>query len=75
MLEACRPAPVSAELKRAVLQSFPIVGWVQDLTAGEQEKVAALEDMLRVHKRFGVYDIRVIELPQAWAGVLNALLC
>lgn len=67
-LDACLPAPITIAEKAAVLRSLPVDGAVTKLGIGEQRKLDAIGRVLRVHRRIGVYDIRVISVTQAWTG-------
>jgi Zn-dependent protease with chaperone function len=55
--------------KSAVLQSLPADGALTQLGSGEQRKLRAVDAVLRTHRRNGVYDVRVIAVPQAWTGL------
>ena len=68
-LDACRPEPVTAAEKARVLQSLPVNGVVTHLGRNEQRKIEAIAPVLDVHGRAGVYEIRVISVPQAWTGL------
>ncbi len=68
-LDACRPAPVSAEEKRIALKSLPAAGEVHHLSRSQQQKMKDLTAVLRVHQRDGVYEIKIISVPQAWTGL------
>ena len=68
-LDACRPAPISAAEKAILLESLPAEGEVTHLTKSERRKLAALDPVLRLHGRKGVYGLKVIALPQAWTGL------
>jgi hypothetical protein len=68
-LDACRPAPVSADEKRNVLESLPADGEVTQLTESERRKLNDLTAILRIHERDGVYVVKVISVPQAWTGL------
>ena len=68
-LDACRPAPVSADEKRNVLESLPADGEVTQLTESERRKLKDLTAILRIHQRDGVYVLKVISVPQAWTGL------
>lgn len=68
-LDACRPAPVTIAEKTAVLQSLPRDGAVTQLGKGERRKLDAIDRLLRLHERNGVYDVRVISVTQAWTGL------
>jgi len=64
-LETARPAPVSAEEKARVLSTLPLEGEVTDLSASARQKIAALTELLRATGRESVYEIKVIDVPQA----------
>jgi hypothetical protein len=68
-LDACRPEPVSSVEKAAILQSLPAQGGVNQLSAGESDKLGAINRVLSAHARDGVYEVRVIAVPQAWTGL------
>jgi hypothetical protein len=68
-LDACRPAPVDAEEKTLVLKSLPSEGEVTQLTESERQKLKDLGPVLRLHAREGVYELKVIAVPQAWVGL------
>ena len=68
-LDKCRPAPISTGEKRLVLKSLPAAGAVTHLTKGEQRKLKDLTPVLHLHERDGVYELRVISVPQAWIGL------
>ena len=69
VLESARPAAVSAALKTRVLASLPDHGEITHLDAASRLKVEALVPVLRVARREAVYEIRVIDLPQAVVGL------
>ncbi len=64
-LETARPAPVSADDKARVLSTLPPDGEVTDLSASARRKLAALNHVLRATGRESVYEIKVIDVPQA----------
>jgi len=64
-----RPAPVNAVEKRAVLATLPRDGEITQLTVSQTQKLAELRSVLRFHERDGVYEIKVIDVPQAWIGL------
>jgi hypothetical protein len=68
-LDACRPASVDAEEKALVLKSLPSEGEVTELTESERQKLKDLGPVLRLHAREGVYELKVIAVPQAWVGL------
>jgi hypothetical protein len=68
-LDACRPAPVGANEKTILLKSLPAEGEITQLTASQRRKLKELGPVLRIHGREGVYELKVIALPQAWTGL------
>ena len=68
-LETARPAPLSAEDRARVLSALPPDGEVTDLSASARQKIAALTELLRVSGRESVYEIKVIDVPQAAIGL------
>ena len=68
-LETARPAPVSAADKARVLNTQPLEGEVTNLSAATRRKLAALSKVLRGIGRQSVYDIKVINVPQAALGL------
>lgn len=69
-LHAIRPQPIGVHDKRRVVLELPEVGEVQP-TAAEAAKLASLQRVLIYHKRHDVFEIKVIDAPQA-AAVLHA---
>lgn len=68
-LNACRPEPVSAAEKAAALLLLPIHGAVSDLAPDERRKLVAIDAVLRTQARDGIYEVRIIAVPQAWTGL------
>jgi hypothetical protein len=68
-LADCRPAPVSAAEREAVLRTLPDEGAVATLAPKERAKLDALGRILRFHARDEVYAVTVIDVPQAWTGL------
>jgi predicted Zn-dependent protease len=68
-LETARPAPVSARDKARVLSTLPLEGEVTDFSASARQKLAALTKVLRATGRESVYEITVIDVPQAAIGL------
>jgi hypothetical protein len=64
-LETARPGPVSAEDKARVISTLPLDGEVTDLSASARQKVAVLTALLRTTGYESVYQIKVIDVPQA----------
>jgi hypothetical protein len=67
--DVCRPEPVSALEKAAVLHSLPVGGTVTHFGSGDLRKLQAIDRVMREHKRNGIYEVRVITVPQAWTGL------
>jgi hypothetical protein len=68
-LDRCRPAPTGTDEKSIVLKSLPTSGEVTQLTQSERRKLRDLSAVLCLHHRDGVYEIKVISVPQAWTGL------
>jgi predicted Zn-dependent protease len=64
-LETARPAPLSTEDRARVLSALPQDGEVTALSASARQKIAALTELIRVSGRESVYEIKVIDVPQA----------
>jgi hypothetical protein len=69
-LASIRPMPIGAEEKRRVLAELPTEGELQP-TAGDMAKLKSLRRVLIYHKREAVFEVKVIDVPQA-AVVLYA---
>ena len=68
-LETARPVPVSAEEKARVLNTLPLEGEVTDVGGTALRKLATLTKVLRAAERESVYEIKVIDVPQAALGL------
>lgn len=68
-LETARPLPVSATDKARVLSTLPLEGEVTDFSASARQKLATLTKVLRATGRESVYEIKVIDVPQAAVGL------
>jgi hypothetical protein len=68
-LETARPAPLSAEDKARVLGTLPLEGEVTVFSGSARLKLAALVKVLRAAGRELVYEIKVIDVPQAAIGL------
>jgi hypothetical protein len=68
-LDACRPEPVSALEIAAALRSLPADGAVTHFSTGERRKLEELDQALSAQSRKGVYEVRIITVPQAWTGL------
>lgn len=68
-LTECRPEPVTAAEKERVVATLPSDGTVTELRPAERTKIEAAKAVLRLHGRETVYDVRVIDVPQAWSGL------
>ena len=64
-LEQARPDPVTPVQKQAVLRSLPPEGDIRSLDGSQRRKIAAARRILAVHGREAVYEIKVIDVPQA----------
>ncbi|MDE3165354.1 MAG: hypothetical protein KGN36_06075 [Acidobacteriota bacterium] len=51
------------------MQSLPRDGAIKAFTATQSAKLDALGAILRVYQREQVYQVRVIDVPQAWTGL------
>jgi hypothetical protein len=63
-LELIRPLPIGVDEKRRVLAQLPAAGELRP-TDDEAAKLDGLQRILTYHKRQDVFDIKVIDLPQA----------
>jgi len=68
-LETTRPAAVSTEEKARILSTLPLDGEVTDLSAPARRKIAVLTELLRATGYESVYEIKVIDVPQAAIGL------
>jgi hypothetical protein len=69
LLETARPAPVSAEQKAHILRSLPREGEVTNVSGLALQKLAAVKQVLRAAERDSVYEIKVVDVPQAGIGL------
>src|SRR5262245_29160200 len=70
-LNRCRPALVSSAEKMALLATLPPEGEVKALTRAQRAKLEGVASVLRVFGRDQVWDIKCIDVPQAWAGLFE----
>jgi hypothetical protein len=63
-LEAIRPLPVGVDQKRRALWELPSEGELRP-TREEAAKLASLQRILIYHKRHDVFEIKVVDVPQA----------
>ncbi len=68
-LHAARPTPVSAEEKARTLASLPPEGEVTDLKVVDLTKLAGLRRVFHAMDRDSEYVVKVIDVPQAGAGL------
>jgi hypothetical protein len=68
LLVALRPAPVDAATRAAVLAALPEAGELKPDSA-EAEKLAVMEEVLVYHDRRGVFETKILDLPQAFIGL------
>jgi hypothetical protein len=69
LLETARPPAVSAQAKMIVADSLPAEGEIIALDASSRRKLAALSPVLRAVGREGVYEVKVVDVPQAAVGI------
>lgn len=69
LLKTARPTPVPAEHKARVMSALPPEGEVTRLNPAARQKLAGLLDVLRATERDTVYEIKVIDVPQAAVGL------
>ena len=69
-LAELRPAPVSAAVRERTLALLPVEGRLTP-TAAEAEKLAATERILDYHQRLGVHAVVLIDVPQAYVGLVD----
>jgi Zn-dependent protease with chaperone function len=63
--DSVRPVPVSPAERAGVLATLPPEGDVRDLDTAQRKKLAAARRILQLHGREAVYEVKVIEVPQA----------
>jgi len=68
-LERFRPMPIQPEVKVAVLAALPAEGEVRNLTKPQQHQLSAARQILRLHQRDFVYDLKVIDVPYPFVGL------
>lgn len=61
----CRPEPVTEAEKDRILRSLPSAGEASSLSRAEQKKLAAVTAVLELHRRTGVYTIKVVNVAPA----------
>jgi hypothetical protein len=67
-LRAIRPRPVTAEERRRIRATLPAKGDVTP-TPRETIKLDGLRTVFVYHQRHDVFDIKVIDIPQAYVGL------
>jgi hypothetical protein len=68
-LTQCRPEAVTDAEREGVVATLPSEGAVTELRSAERAKIDAVAPVLRFHGRDTVYEVRVIDVPQAWTGL------
>ena len=68
-LDLCRPQPLPQEERALALASLPRDGAVAVSDGRNLQKLDAIRQVLRFHAREDVYELRVIDIPQAWTGL------
>jgi hypothetical protein len=64
-IDSLRPPAVSPTDREAVLATLPPKGEVRDFRTAQRDKLAAARRILELHGRDTVYEVRVIDVPQA----------
>jgi hypothetical protein len=64
-----RPAAVSPEYKSAVVAGLPAKGEIRNIKKAGQRKLAAARQILRLHERDSVYELRVVDAPGPFVGL------
>ena len=67
--ESLRPAAVTDAERGRILAMLPVEGNKRDLNAAQLKKLAAVGQVLELHRREAVYVVRVIEIPHAAVGL------
>lgn len=68
-LGSARPTAISPDEKARVLRKLPEQGEVTKLDRAARAKIATLDRLLRAVRRDGVFDIKIIDHPQAVVGL------
>ena len=68
-LDATRPSPVPADERARILSSLPADGEVLHLDAASRRKLEGLAPILHAAQRDSVYEVKVIDVPQAAVGI------
>jgi hypothetical protein len=68
-LAAGRPNAVSAAEKESLRKSLPPSGEVLVTRARDVEKLSSVISMLRFFERDAIYDVKVVDVPEARAGL------
>jgi hypothetical protein len=68
-LNDCRPAPITPEEKQFLLASLPATGEVTKFRTSQRIKLKTVLQVLRFHERDNVYELKVVSVPQASAGL------
>ena len=68
ILRELRPSPISPDERARALAVLPAEGELPP-DAKERAKLSALEALLVYHERQGLFDIKVIDVPQAVVGI------
>lgn len=64
-----RPPAVDADFKGYVVHTLPEKGEVKKLKESQRRKLDSVKEMLRLHERESVYEIKVIGTPHAFVGL------
>jgi hypothetical protein len=69
LIETARPTALSADAKTVILKTLPREGEITALNASHRQKLAALLPVLRAAQRDAVYEIKIVDVPQAAIGI------
>lgn len=68
-LEAQRAPAIAPESKELILQALPLEGRITALGRSTRRKLDSLQPVLALHQRDSVYEVMVIDVPQAFTGL------
>src|SRR5437016_4142052 len=68
-LDRSRPRAVAPEFEAAVLATLPPKGEIRNLKEPARRKLAAAVEILKMHQRDSTYEIKVIDVPDAFIGL------
>jgi predicted Zn-dependent protease len=69
LLEEARPKPLSAADKARILARLPAEGEITDLSGWALQKLTRLGQLLEASERNAIYEVKVVDVPQARIGL------